>query len=190
MVFDYFGYVILPLLIFFARVVDVSLGTLRIIFISKGFRFLAPFLGFFEVLIWILAITKLVNQATNFIFYLAYAGGFAVGNLVGMIIERRLSLGKVMLRIISSKDLSILIQILKEANYPLTIFDGEGRRGKVKLLLLVINKKESRRIIEIVESFDPNAFYTLEDVRYTKESKKHLSTGIIPKFLKFHRSGK
>ncbi len=190
MVFDYFSYIILPLLIFVARIADVSIGTIRIIFVSKGFKYLAPLLGFFEVLIWILAITKIMGQANNFVFYIAYAGGFAMGNLVGMAIEKKLSIGKVIIRVISHKDVSKLTEQIKKSNYPITIVDGEGNQGKVKLIFLITDRKESRKVIEIIESFDPKAFYSIEDVRYVNQSKKHLQSGKIPKFLGFYRKSK
>jgi uncharacterized protein YebE (UPF0316 family) len=190
MIFDYWGYVFLPLLIFVARIADVSIGTIRIIFVSKGLKYFAPLLGFFEVLIWIIAITKIMTHAENFIFYLAYAGGFATGNLVGMEIEKKLSIGKVIVRLISSRDTSKLAEILKKANYPLTVINGKGKSGKVKLLFLVIDRKESRKVIETIEDFDPKAFYSIEDVRYAKDCKSHLETGKIPKFFGFYRKSK
>jgi len=85
----------LPLLIFFARVCDVSLGTIRIIFISKGIKYLAPIVGFFEILIWLLAISQIMQNLTNPYYYIFYAGGFATGNLVGIILDEKLSIGTV-----------------------------------------------------------------------------------------------
>ena len=86
---DLFSYVLMPLLIFLARICDVSIGTLRIIFVSKGKKNIAPILGFFEVLIWITAISKIMQNLDNYINYIAYAAGFATGNLIGMIIEEK-----------------------------------------------------------------------------------------------------
>jgi uncharacterized protein YebE (UPF0316 family) len=94
-----FGYLILPLLIFFARICDVSIGTMRIIFVSKGKKNIAPLLGFFEVLIWIIVISKIMQNLNNYVNYVAYAAGFATGNLVGMIIEEKLAVGVQMIRV-------------------------------------------------------------------------------------------
>ncbi|HEX2991004.1 MAG TPA: DUF5698 domain-containing protein, partial [Anaerolineales bacterium] len=91
--FDWFTWVILPLIIFLTRVLDVTLGTLRIIFISRGRKYLAPLLGFIEVLIWITVVSQIIGGASNFAAYFAYAAGFAVGNYVGMWIEERLAIG-------------------------------------------------------------------------------------------------
>jgi uncharacterized protein YebE (UPF0316 family) len=102
--FDWYAWVILPALIFVARVCDVTLGTLRIIFLSRGRRKLAPLLGFFEVLIWIVVIGQLVQHLHSVTAYLCYAGGFAAGNFVGMWLEERLALGTFLLRVIIPED--------------------------------------------------------------------------------------
>ncbi|TLN28429.1 DUF2179 domain-containing protein [bacterium] len=95
-----YAWVILPIIIFFARVCDVTLGTIRIIFVSRGKRNIAPLLGFFEVLIWIVVIGQLVQHLQSVTSYLGYAAGFAVGNFVGMYIEDHLALGTLIVRAI------------------------------------------------------------------------------------------
>ena len=104
--FDWFTFVILPFLIFIARITDVSLGTLRIIFVSKGYKIIAPLIGFIEILIWIVAISKIIQNIDNWICYIAYAGGFAVGNYVGMRLEEKLAIGFELVRVITQKDAS------------------------------------------------------------------------------------
>ena len=99
---ELFAWVILPLLIFFCRICDVSLGTIRVIFIAKGLKYIAPAIGFFEVIIWLLAIGQVMNNITNVACYIAYGGGFAAGTLLGMTVEERLSLGTVIVRVISN----------------------------------------------------------------------------------------
>ncbi|MDD1699528.1 MAG: DUF5698 domain-containing protein, partial [Methanoregula sp.] len=101
---EIFTYVIIPLLIFCARICDVSLGTIRVIFISKGIKYLAPIIGFFEVIIWLLAIGQVMNNLTNFVAYGAYGAGFASGTYIGMLIEEKISLGLTSVRIITKKD--------------------------------------------------------------------------------------
>ena len=105
--FDLYTYLLLPLLIFCARIIDVSIGTLRIIFVSKGKRNIAPLLGFFEVLVWILAISEIMQNLNNWVCYVAYAAGFAAGNYVGMIIEEKLAIGILIIRIIIIKFLLV-----------------------------------------------------------------------------------
>ena len=98
----FFTFVVLPALIFIARVCDVTIGTLRIISVSRGYKFLAPVFGFFEVLIWIVVIGKVMQNLGNVFCYIGYAGGFATGNLVGIIIEERLAMGILLIRIINT----------------------------------------------------------------------------------------
>ncbi|MBK8808915.1 MAG: hypothetical protein IPO21_20710 [Bacteroidales bacterium] len=115
-----FYYVILPLLIAIARIVDVSLGTVRIIFISKGYKKLAPIIGFFEVLIWIIAIGNVMKNLENWICFFAYAAGFATGNYVGMLLEEKLALGYEMIRVITKTKADELIGVLRNKGYGTT----------------------------------------------------------------------
>src|SRR4030065_2947253 len=122
-------WVVLPMLVFFARVTDVSLGTLRIIFISRGKRNLAPMLGFVEVFIWITIVSQIVSHAHNILAYLAYAAGFAAGAYVGMYIEDRLAIGTQIVRVIVQKDSKELTDNLHAAGYGVTCVDGQGPSG-------------------------------------------------------------
>src|SRR4030042_7197461 len=110
-----FDLLILPLFIFIARICDVSLDTLRIIFISKGYKFVAPVIGFFEVLIWIVVITRVIQNLDNWLCYIAYAGGFATGNFVGMVLDEKLAIGHEMVRVITKKDAYDLTNALRTA---------------------------------------------------------------------------
>src|SRR4030065_1709627 len=114
---NFFTYVILPVIIFLARICDVSIGTMRIIFVSKGKKKIAPVLGFFEVLIWIIAISKIMQNLDNYINYVAYAAGFATGNFVGMIIEEKLAMGIQMIRIFTNEKGMELVQTLNSQGY-------------------------------------------------------------------------
>ena len=135
---DIYMYFVLPLLIFLARILDVSIGTIRIILISKGKKILVPLLGFFEVLIWILAISRIVQNLDNPLCYLAYAGGFAAGNYIGLIIEERLSLGMLLIRIITQKDATCLIKSLQQNGYGTTCLEASGAKEKVHIIYTVI----------------------------------------------------
>lgn len=169
MAFDYGSYIILPFLIFIARVADVSLGTIRVIFVSKGFKSLAPVLGFFEVFIYIVAIKEILTNMNGIWLCAVYAAGFAAGNYIGMCIEESLSIGKVMIRVITQKDSTQLVKNLKEKNYNLTILDAEGKKGKVKVIFSVINKKELKKTIELINKTNPKAFYSVEDIRHAQD---------------------
>lgn len=173
--------ILLPFLIFFARIIDVSIGTIRVIFVSKGFKYLAPFLGFFEVLVWIIVVSKIMTGATHMIFYIAYAAGFATGTFVGMKLEERLSIGKVMIRIITQKNSTELIEELMKSNHSITVADAQGKKGEVKIIFSVIDKKELKKITALVHKYNPKAFYSIEDIRYANEAilprKKLFSLG-------------
>lgn len=160
-----FRWVIIPLLIFTARVLDVSLQTMRIIFISKGRKLLAPLLGFFEVMIWLLAIAQIMHNLTNPLYYFAYGLGFAMGTYVGLRIEERLAIGVVLLRVITQKDATELVGCLRGEEFGVTCIDAEGRSGKVKIIFIVVDRCDLARVIELVRRHNPNAFYSVEDVR-------------------------
>ncbi len=162
-------WLIIPLLIFLARIVDVTLGTLRIVFISKGNKLIAPLLGFVEVLIWLIAITQVMQNLSNVASYLAWAGGFATGNFLGLRIEQKLALGQVVVRVITVEPADVLIDMLKGRGYRLTCVDARGTRGKVDLLFMIVKRKKLKEVIGIIRNYNPNAFYTIEDVRSVSE---------------------
>ncbi|WP_114780613.1 DUF2179 domain-containing protein [Botryobacter ruber] len=162
-------WVIIPALIFMARIVDVSLGTLRIVFISKGNKLIAPILGFMEVLIWLIAITQVMQNLNNAVSYLAWAGGFATGNFLGLRIEQKLALGQVVVRIITVEQASKLIDRLTGRGYRLTCVDARGTRGNVNLLFMILKRKKLEEVIGLIRDYNPNAFYSVEDVRSVSE---------------------
>jgi len=167
---DIFRWIILPVLIFIARLTDVSLGTLRIMFISRGLKYLAPLIAFIEINIWLLAIGQIMLNLGNIVCALAYAAGFALGNLLGITIEERISIGLVLLRIITKHDVEKLVDCLKEEKYGVTIHDAEGLNGKVKIIFAVIRRRDIRETLNRIERVHPHAFYTVEDVRSVGEA--------------------
>ncbi|MBN2181454.1 MAG: DUF2179 domain-containing protein [Sedimentisphaerales bacterium] len=177
--FSLYTWVLLPGLIFIARVLDVTLGTVRVIFVSKGMKYLAPVVGFFEILIWLLAIGQIMSNLTSPACYIAYAGGFATGNYVGIIIAEKLSLGVVLLRVVTQKEAVELISSLSLAEYGVTSVDGEGINGAVKIIFTVVPRKEVSKVIEIVKKFNPKSFYTIEDIGFVEK-------GIFPLKKSWH----
>ncbi|MDP2386127.1 MAG: DUF2179 domain-containing protein [Bacteroidota bacterium] len=165
--FDYFSWIILPLLIFISRLGDVTLATLRHIFVSKGFRKIVPFLGFVEVLIWLIAMRQVFSNLNNVACFLAWASGFAMGTYCGMLIEEKLALGTQIIRIITDKDPSEMIQSFKKLQQGITVVDGEGAQGPVKLIFTIVNRSNKKQILEIIHDHSPNAFYSIEDVKST-----------------------
>ena len=172
---DLFKWVILPILIFLARLTDVSLGTMRIIFVSRGVKYLAPVIGFVEINIWLLAIGQIManlsnNNPNSIVCTLAYAGGFATGSFVGILIEEKVSIGLVLLRLISRHDTKELIEYLKSENYGVTIHDAEGVKGPVKIIFAVIRRKDLHNVLDRINQIHPHAFYSVEDVRSVGEA--------------------
>jgi uncharacterized protein YebE (UPF0316 family) len=164
-----FSYLLMPILIFLARICDVSIGTMRIIFVSKGKRNLAPILGFFEVLIWITAISKIMQNLDNYINYIAYAAGFATGNFVGMIIEEKLAMGIQMIRVFAHERGSELVQALNSGGYGATVVDAHGARERVNLIYTIVHRNELANVLEVINRFNPKAFYTIEDIKAVNE---------------------
>ena len=161
-----FGWVILPLLIFFARICDQTIGTLRLIFVSKGFKHIVPFLAFFESMIWLLAITQILNHLENAVTFLAYGSGYAMGNYVGMLLEERLSIGSVIIRIFSKEQrISEFVEVLQKNNYGYTIINGEGSTGELKIIFSIINRKYLSHLITQINAIDSNIFYTIEEIK-------------------------
>ncbi len=163
--FDYFNWVILPLLIFVSRLADVTLATLRHIFVSKGFKKIVPFLGFVEVLIWLIAMRQVFNNLHNVACFFAWAAGFAMGTFTGMKIEERLALGMQMIRIITNQDVTKLTESLQNQHHGVTIIDGQGSQGPVKLIFMIVKRKNKNEVINLIHLHNPTAFYSIEDVR-------------------------
>ncbi|MBU1564714.1 MAG: DUF2179 domain-containing protein [Proteobacteria bacterium] len=165
-----FGYIILPGLVFLARILDVSIGTLRIIFISKGLKHFAAMLGFFESLIWLIAVTQVIQNLHSWQTYIAFALGFGAGNYVGVVLEERIALGNLLIRIITQKEANELVNVLWNEGYGVTSVDARGETGPVKIIFSITKRKNLGKIIEIIKKYNPNAFYTIEDMRYVNQT--------------------
>ncbi len=185
--FDYYSWIILPLIIFFSRVCDVSIGTLRHVFISKGFRKIVPLLGFFEVLIWIIVVGQVMKNLNNIACYLAYAGGFASGTYIGLFIEERLALGLQVIRIITNQNCDNLLVNLKSENHGITVVDAQGAVGPVKMIFTIIKRKNVNQVVNLIHLYNPTAFYSIEDIKNIKQgiftSKSTSNFGSIRKMF-------
>lgn len=157
---------LLLLLICCARITDVSIGTLRIIFVSKGLKYWAAILGFVESLIWILAITKVMQNLGDWQTYVAFACGFSAGNFFGILLEERIALGYLVIRIIVRHDATELTQQLRTSGYGVTSVDGQGESGTVKVLFTMINRRQLKKVVALIKKYNPKAFYSIEDVRF------------------------
>lgn len=156
---------LLPIIIFVGRICDVTLGTLRIIFVSKGEKKKAPIVGFFEVFIWVIVISQIFSNANDIIAYLAYAGGYATGNFVGILVENKIAFGFQLFRIYTKKSGTELTQLLNKNNIGSTYIKGEGAISEVAVIEAVVSRKIEKQVIDIINNFDSEAFYLVEDVR-------------------------
>ena len=161
-----FTYLFLPFLIFIARICDVTIGTIRIVMVAKGQKIWAPILGFFEVLIWLLAISRIFENLDNWVCYIAYGAGFAAGNYIGLKVEEKLAMGIVKIQIITRKPANTLIEKLIDAGYGITHQDAKGGTEKVSIIYSIIKRTELPKMAEQIKIYNPNAFYSIEDVRF------------------------
>jgi uncharacterized protein YebE (UPF0316 family) len=167
---DVFSYVFLPLLIFLARIGDVSINTIRIIYVLGGRRITATVLGFFESFIWLMAIRQIFEHMDNWICYVAYPAGFASGIFVGMIIEERIAYGKVIVRIITRKDVVELIAFLNKHQHRYTHVNAQGPDGHENLVFTVLEREMLEHLLGTLKEILPTAFYTVEKVNRAAES--------------------
>jgi len=185
---EIFKWVVLPLLIFIARMCDVTLATLRSVFIGKGLRKVVPILGFFEVLIWLISVRQVMRHLDNPVCYVAFAGGFAMGTYTGLLLERRIALGIQIMRIIINQESSGLVNALREAKFGVTLIDAHGGRGPVKIILTVIRRKDYAIVTSLIKMYAPQAFYSIEDIRAasqggifpSKKEKQSLFRSVFP----------
>ncbi|MCW8859308.1 MAG: DUF2179 domain-containing protein [Deltaproteobacteria bacterium] len=161
-----YAFIIIPVLVFLARILDVSIGTLRIIFVAKGLKSLAALLGFFEALIWLVAVAQVMQNLNSWQTYIAFSLGFATGNYVGIFLEERLALGNLLIRVITRHEANELVQVLRDKGYGVTSIDAQGETGPVKVIFSVVKRKKLTQIIALIKKYNPKAFYTIEDMRY------------------------
>ncbi len=156
---------LLTIVIFLLRVCDMSLDTLRVMFVLSGRRPLAWILGFFQSALWVVAITSVISNLDNWLNVISYAAGFATGNVVGMFIYEHLPVGHAHLRIISSRRGSAAAEAIRSAGYAATEISGRGKDGTVMLINSSVRRKDINRVRTEVFKIDPEAFITVEEVR-------------------------
>lgn len=176
-------------IIFLARVADVSLGTFRTIVVFRGHKLLASFIGFFEISIWLVAASQVLTNLDHWYFAMAYAGGFAVGNYVGITIESRFAIGNDLVRCVSfNRD--ELAGKLREQGFKAVSFDGDmGKSYPVELLLIIEKRRNVPSLIKLIKELDHSAVYSVSDVKYVYEGpdtlpKRSLLGGALMQFRK------
>ena len=163
---------LLALGIFSLRIVDVSLGTVRTIAVVQGWVKLSVVLGFFEVLIWIAAISQVIAQINEHpILMVAFACGFATGNAAGILLERGIALGSCVMRIVSTNKGSAIADAFREMGQQVTTFVGEGRDGPRTLLYTLCGRRRLNKLLGEARQIDPDLFYVVE--RASESNRVH-----------------
>lgn len=153
------------LLIFVARLTDVSMATIRMIMVVRGKRIIAACIGFVEITIYILAIDKVLSGMDNPLNVLAYASGFATGNYVGIFLEEKMALGSIIVQVILEHEVAQLVEKLRSNGFGVTVVDGYGREGIRHLLNVTLQRKHLSKLYNVVDEHDKKAFVTVTDAR-------------------------
>jgi uncharacterized protein YebE (UPF0316 family) len=164
--------VVFTAVIFCLRLIDVSLGTVRLLMIGRGQRKIAPLLGFVEVTIWVVAISQIITNLDKIVNVLAYSGGFTAGTLVGMCIEDRLPLGYVGISIFSTTKGKEIARQLRQADYGVTELIGSGQSGIVNLLTTIVPRKD---VFQLVDQIDPKSFIAVDDMKVVERGYMHVA---------------
>jgi uncharacterized protein YebE (UPF0316 family) len=179
---------LLPLIIFLAEMCVVTLGTLRIIFVARGNKYLAPLLGFFEVLMWLFAISQVMQNLGDGLCFLAFALGFTLGNFLGILIEKKLALGMAIVRIITNRPAEGLIERLRAAQFGVTSVDGQGATGPVQIVMTVVKRRQLEDVFDLIEAYHPGAFYAVDELQAASDGifpARRSAFPILPSALKF-----
>ncbi len=152
------------LLIFLARLTDVSMGTMRTILIIRGRRGIASISAFFEIMVWVLGVSRVITQLDNWYYIVAFALGFAAGNYLGSFIEEKIAMGYSFAYVVPRNKQSTLAETLRKHGFGVTVIKGDGLRGTEFVYNVVLRRRDTRRFIKTLETNDKSAFYTIMDV--------------------------
>jgi uncharacterized protein YebE (UPF0316 family) len=181
----------LPAIIFLAEMCVVTLGTLRIIFVARGNKVLAPLLGFFEVLIWLFAISQVMQNLGDGVCFIAFALGFTLGNFLGISIEQKLALGMAIVRVITNRPAQALIERLRAAQFGVTTLEGQGASGPVLIVMTIVKRRQLADVYDLIEAHHPNAFYAVDELQSASDSafreRKPAALPVLPSALKVLR---
>ncbi len=150
--------------------VDVSIGTIRIISVSRGRKAVSSLLGFFEVMIWLLAIGQIFKNLTNPLYYVAYGGGFAMGNFAGIWIEEKLAMGVLLMRTITKRGASELISLMRERGYMATSIVAESTAGQVNIIYTLLKRSDLDEVVGLIKDFHPHAIWSISDAREASDA--------------------
>jgi uncharacterized protein YebE (UPF0316 family) len=152
------------LLIFMLRICDVSIGTVRVLYMVRGKRLISGGLGLLESGIFIFAISRVFTQLDNPLNMIGYACGFATGTMLGMTLEKWIGAGMIVARIISRDKSQEILKTLRDEHFGVTVLRGEGQRGEVLVLFIIARRRRSDLLLELIDKIDPHAFVTIESI--------------------------
>lgn len=165
------------LMVFCARICDVSIGTVRTIVTVQGRSVLAFCLAVFEVTIWILVVSTVIRQIAEMpVLAIFYSLGYATGNVVGIMVEKRLAFGMIILKVFTMKHGKVMADEFRQGGQPVTVFQGEGMSGPVSQLYIACRRRDLKRLIPRVRTIDPDAFYVVEMARDVSKILKPVHT--------------
>ena len=159
---------LLYLIIFFAKIIEVSISTIRVVFIGKGERVKGAILGFVEIMIWLVVVSSVLNNITEDpIKMLIYAAAFSLGNYLGVTIESKIAVGLASIQVVvNEKSGDILADILREQGYGVTIIEGKGKNESIKNLLFIqLKRKKIPEAVKLVKQHNPEAYITVNDIK-------------------------
>jgi uncharacterized protein YebE (UPF0316 family) len=159
------GPILLPLVIFLAETLVVTISTVRIISVSRGRKVLASVLGTFEITIWLFAIGQVMQNLSDWSCFVAFAAGFTIGNFFGVLLEAKLAIGTLVVRVITHRNGAEIVEALKAGEYGVTSIDAQGATGAVQVILTVIPRKELDKVVALIKACDPKVFYSVDDLQ-------------------------
>jgi len=154
--------------IFVARVLDMSMATTRTLLVVKGRKLAAASIGFFEAIVYVLALQKVFQTLDNPVNLIVYGFGFSVGNIVGILIEEKMAMGYITVQVITMVQPLELTLSLREQGFGVTVISGEGKQGTRYILQIVLSRKNLSKLKNNIDKWDPAAFITVFDARTIK----------------------
>ncbi len=173
-----------PFLAFGLKFIELTLMSIRIICVAKGYKKAAFIISFLESVSWLMAISIVLTNLSNILNGLAYALGMATGSYMGIILEKKLALGLVMVRIITQKEADVLLANLRKVGFRVTDIDARSNFSKVKVLFATVKVKNLKELIKIVRKHNPNAFFTIEEVKEASLLIKNPDSMMVRETLK------
>lgn len=161
------------LFIFFLRLLDVGMATVRIVLLGKGRKLAATGLGFVEAMVWVLAIARVLDGLDDPLRMVAFAGGFAAGTYLGALVEEWMALGQVLVRVISPVDTPSVAEVLRSHDYGATVVNGDGMAGEVRITFSVVPRKDTKYVSRLIHETNPAAYLTIESTNAIDAPHRH-----------------